>query len=199
MFEPVRVGDIGSTAQAHRVYSCYGKSVNLTANGGGQGAKTGLYFTPLPPELEGLVVDKGKIYNIKDGYIDIKVGRFPCNMPDGHYIIRKLTVNEAERLQTLPDDYTKAPGVSDTQRLKGIIYILEQGLKNIPRDTPIEVLSMYDGIATGMYCLKKMGFTNITYYATEIDPYAIKIATYNYPEIIELGDAFQVRNDDWNI
>jgi len=208
VFEPVRVGDIGSTAQAHRVYSCYGKSINLTANGGGQGAKTGLYFTPLPQELEGLVVDKGKIYNIKDGYIDIKVGRFPCNMPDGHYIIRKLTVNEAERLQTLPDDYTKAPGVSDTQRLKGIgngwtadviIYILEQGLKNIPRDTPLEVLSMYDGIATGLYCLKKMGFTNIKYYASEVDKYAIKVALHNHPEIIEIGDAFQVRDEDWSI
>ena len=44
VFEPVRIGDIGSNSQAHRVYSCYGKSVNLVANGGGQGAKTGLYF-----------------------------------------------------------------------------------------------------------------------------------------------------------
>ena len=35
VFEPVRIGDIGSNSQAHRVYSCYGKSVNLVANGGG--------------------------------------------------------------------------------------------------------------------------------------------------------------------
>lgn len=45
--QPIRLGDIQTTAQAHRVYSPYGKSVNLTANGGGQGAKTGLYMCPI--------------------------------------------------------------------------------------------------------------------------------------------------------
>ena len=39
-----RIGDIGSNAQAHRVYSPEGKSVALSALGGGQGAKTGLYL-----------------------------------------------------------------------------------------------------------------------------------------------------------
>lgn len=43
--KPVRIGDIGSSAQAHRVYSTEGKSVSLKALGGGQGAKTGLYYT----------------------------------------------------------------------------------------------------------------------------------------------------------
>ena len=70
-------------------------------------------------------------------------------------------------------------------------------MKNVPRDYPIEVLSLYDGIATGRYCLEKMGFTNITYKAYEIDKYAINVATYNYPDIEEHGDVFQVRNDDW--
>lgn len=42
--EPVRIGDIGSTAQAHRVYSSFGKSVTINAGGGGQGGKTGLYI-----------------------------------------------------------------------------------------------------------------------------------------------------------
>lgn len=41
--KPVRIGSIGTNAQAHRVYSTIGKSVSLSANGGGQGAKTGLY------------------------------------------------------------------------------------------------------------------------------------------------------------
>ena len=45
--EPIRVGDIGSTAQAHRVYSCDGKSVTINAGGGGQGGKTGLYLCPV--------------------------------------------------------------------------------------------------------------------------------------------------------
>ena len=34
--EPVRIGDIGSSSQGHRVYSSEGKAVTLSANGGGQ-------------------------------------------------------------------------------------------------------------------------------------------------------------------
>lgn len=82
---PVRVGQIGKGGQGQRIYSVHGKSVTMTANGGGMGAKTGLY---------------------------------KIDLPDGDYIIRKLTPIEAERLQTLPDNYTA--GISNTQRYKCI-------------------------------------------------------------------------------
>ena len=82
---PVRVGQVGKGGQGQRIYSVRGKSVTLSANGGGQGAKTGLY---------------------------------KIDLPDGDYIIRKLTPVEAERLQTLPDNYTA--GISNTQRYKCI-------------------------------------------------------------------------------
>lgn len=85
VIKPIRVGEYGKGGQGQRIYSVYGKSVSLTANGGGQGAKTGLY---------------------------------KIDLPDGDYIIRKLTPVEAERLQTLPDDYTM--GISNTQRYKCI-------------------------------------------------------------------------------
>lgn len=39
--EPVRIGDIGSTAQAHRVYSSFGKSVTINAGGGGHRGAAG--------------------------------------------------------------------------------------------------------------------------------------------------------------
>jgi len=39
---PVRIAKIGKGGQGDRVYSIEGKSVNLSANGGGRGAKTGL-------------------------------------------------------------------------------------------------------------------------------------------------------------
>lgn len=61
------------------------------------------------------------------------------------------------------------------------------------------VLSMYDGIGTGRYCLDKMGFTNVTYYAYEIDKPAMTVALSNYPNIIQLGDAFDLRRDDWEL
>ena len=147
-----------------------------------------------------------KVYEVRDGKITIKGKEYPIKLADGFYIIRKLTVKECCRLQTLPDDYCRA--VSASQAYKGlgngwtaevIIHILSHALKDIPRDEKILVLSMYDGIGTGRYCLDKMGFTNVKYYAYEIDKYAMQIAKSNYPDIIEYGDAFQVRNDDWKL
>lgn len=148
------------------------------------------------------------VYEVKDGLITIKDKQYPIKLPDGYYIIRKLTVTECERLQTLPDGYTQHTGVSETQCYKGIgngwtaeviIHILSNALKNVPKDEKIMVLSMYDGIGTGRYCLDKMGFTNVEYHAYEIDKYAMKIALSNYPNIIQHGDAFQVRSEKWNI
>ena len=47
-----------------------------------------------------------------------KTGLYKIDLPDGEYIIRKLNPIEAERLQTLPDNYTA--GISNTQRYKCI-------------------------------------------------------------------------------
>ena len=119
----------------------------------------------------------------------------------GGYI---LTQTNGKILFSINLPYTFA--VSDSQAYKAlgngwtaevIIHLLNHALKDVPRDEEIVVLSMYDGIATGRYCLDKMGFTNVTYHAYEIDKYPIKIALDNYPDIIEHGDAFAVREDDW--
>lgn len=48
VLSPVRLGEIGKDCQGNRVYSVRGKSVCLSANGGGKGAKTGLYKIDLP-------------------------------------------------------------------------------------------------------------------------------------------------------
>ena len=146
------------------------------------------------------------VYEVRDGQITIKDKQYPIKLADGYYLIRKLMPTECERLQTMPDGYTDA--VSNSQRYKAlgngwtaevIIHILNHALKDVPRDKELVVLSMYDGIATGRYCLDKMGFTNVKYYAYEIDPYAQKIALSNYPDIVQRGDAFQVREDGWKI
>lgn len=128
----------------------------------------------------------------------------PYNVFKDWGCIRKFHPIECERLQTLPDNYTS--GISDTQRYKCIgngwtaeiiIHLLYHALKDVPRDTEIAVLSLYDGIGTGRYCLDKMGFTNVKYHAYEIDKYAIQVANNNYPDIIQYGDAFQVREKGW--
>ena len=119
-------------------------------------------------------------------------------------ISRTMTVAEVERLQTMPIGYTKALSKTRAMNALGngwtaeiIMHIIRSW--NIPLDEEIVVLSMYDGIATGRYCFDKLGYTNIKYYAYEIDKYAIKCALDNYTDIVECGDAFQVRNDDWII
>lgn len=242
--QPVKVGILPNAkgemkdAQATRIYSVDGKSVNLVANGGGQGAKTGLYAIPVNTTTDGKAqclratcykdgmrnlicndVDKrtcvaipseyaqnAPIYEVQNGLIFIKGKSYPIELVDGYYAIRKLTVTECCRLQTLPDDYCKA--VSKSQAYKGlgngwtaevIIHILNGALKDVSRNEEIVVLSMYDGIGTGRYCLEKMGFKNIKYFAYEIDKFAKKVANDNFPDIKQMGDAFDVRNPDWTI
>lgn len=195
---PERVGCYPSpdgtikNSQGMRIYSSNGKSVNITAQGGGMGAKTGLYAVPVhhgigelthvcdydvtqqgtlrvaytdesesqgyrvySPEHKSvclryangrgteLVADKipglaipcewdedgkpikavsaadGKtytVYEVKDGQITIKSKTYPIKLADGFYIIRKLTVRECMRLQTVPEWY-EFP-VSDSQSYK---------------------------------------------------------------------------------
>lgn len=205
---PIRIGTIESNVEnkshdskQYRVYSPDGKATTLCGQGGGVGAKTGLYAVPAGGKVKGLPV-----YEVRDGLITVKDKQYPVKLQDGYYIIRKLTPTECERLQTMPDGYTAA--VSNSQRYKAlgngwtaevIIHLLNHTLKDVSRDEELVVLSMYDGIATGRYCLDKMGFKNVKYYAYEIDPYAQKIAMSNYPDIIQCGDAFRVRDDDWKI
>jgi len=128
--EPVRVGTWPNKAknQAHdsqqyRIYSVAAKRDTLCGNGGGMGAKTGLYAVPVE-FTDGVPADSvcdtdGKaysVYKVKDGEITINNKQYPIKLEDGHYIIRKLTVSECMRLQTVPEWY-EFP-VSDTQAYK---------------------------------------------------------------------------------
>ena len=56
------------------------------------------------------------VYEVRGGRITIKGKTYPIKLADGFYIIRKLTVTECKRLQTVPDTY--AFPVSDTQAYK---------------------------------------------------------------------------------
>ena len=252
---PIRVGTIesgtGSEGQEHRVYSADGKSKTLCGNGGGAGAKTGLYTVPtdcpalrvaeatakgytdiLPGECVDLTMPNSKtrrgramrekanclttscqyyqycgtldrpIYEVRDGQITIKGQQYPIKLMDGYYIIRKLTVRECMRLQTVPEGFVFP--VSNTQAYKMLgngwtVDVIAHILSYCPGITvePLEVLSMYDGMSCGHLALNKLGATVLRYYATEIDKYAIKTTQSNFPDTIQLGDAFQVREDEW--
>lgn len=225
--EPVRIGTIESKAkntdfdsQQYRVYSPDGKSVTLCGQGGGVGAKTGLYAVPVIPDGKGQFVIKaagGKeipVYEVRDGKICVMVNQkgetervekwFPIKLADGFYIIRKLTVTECMRLQTVPESYVFPVSPTQAYIMLGngwtvdVIAHIMSHFTGLTKE-PVEVLSMYDGMSCGHIALDKLGAEITAYYATEIDKYAIQTTQRNFPETIQLGDAFQVRNDDWRV
>lgn len=142
------------------------------------------------------------VYEVMNGLITIKEKQYPIKLPDGYYIIRKLTVNECMRLQTVPDSYFFP--VSNTQAYKMLgngwtVDVIAHILSFIPgiKKHSFEVMSMYDGMSCGHIALDKLKANVVSYFATEIDKYAIKTTQANYPETVHLGDAYQVRNADW--
>lgn len=268
LVDPVRIGTIENDAknqtfdsQSYRCYSPDAKSVTLCGNGGGLGAKTGLYAVPVAGRVVGRrineqghrddyneaiphfqyfevneepqktnclttvqkdnmiavpVIPDGKgqfvikaaggkeipVYEVRGGRITIKEKTYPIKLADGFYIIRKLTVTECKRLQTVPDTY--AFPVSDTQAYKMLgngwtVDVIAHIMSHFTglTEEPVEVLSMYDGMSCGHIALEKMGVNVTTYYATEIDKYAVQTTQHNYPDTMQLGDAFQVRKEDW--
>lgn len=99
------------------------KTVTINAGGGGAGGKTGLYAIPVaehsfyavPCEwdengypVKAVSCSDGKVYpvyKVDNGEITIKDKQYPIKLVDGYYIIRKLTVSECMRLQTVPEWY----------------------------------------------------------------------------------------------
>ena len=234
---PNKDGELG-TSQSRRIYSTDGKSVSLQArpNGGGaDGAATGLYAVPAGMAWRGrengsafemrddqksnavaatghqsrLVIEAadGKqmpVYEVRGGRITIKGKTYPIKLADGFYIIRKLTVTECKRLQTVPDAY--AFPVSDTQAYKMLgngwtVDVIAHIMSHFTglTEEPVEVLSMYDGMSCGHIAPDKLGAEITAYYATEIDKYAVQTTQHNYPDTMQLGDAFQVRAEDWHL
>lgn len=50
------------------------------------------------------------------------------------------------------------------------------------------VLSLFDGMSCGQIALRELGIPVETYYASEVDKYAIKTTMCNFPETVQLGD-----------
>ena len=185
---PMPNGEL-STSAGFRIYSTEAKGRYLCANGGGAGAKTGLYALPVDEPMKvpeatkkgyaeiqnGECIDltqpnsktrrgramtdksnccmtscqyyqyctklvyatpcewdengnptkavscaDGKtytVYKVENGQITIKDNQYPIKLVDGFYIIRKLTVRECMRLQTVPEWYDFSV-VSNSQAYK---------------------------------------------------------------------------------
>ena len=59
------------------------------------------------------------------------------------------------------------------------------------------ILSLFDGMSCGRLALDKADVKYGNYYAAEIDKYAVKVSSANYPNTIQLGDVTKWR--DWDI
>ena len=59
------------------------------------------------------------IYEVTDGKITIKGKQYPIKLRDGYYIIRKLTVRECMRLQTVPEWYEFPVSNSQAYKMLG--------------------------------------------------------------------------------
>lgn len=58
--------------------------------------------------------------------------------------------------------------------------------------TPLNVLSLFDGISCGQLALSRANIPVSNYFASEIDKYAIKVTQHNFPQTNQLGDVRQL-------
>lgn len=61
----------------------------------------------------------------------------------------------------------------------------------------MNILSLFDGMSGGRIALDRANIEVGTYYASEVDKYAIKVSEANYPDIVRLGDVTNWR--EWDI
>ena len=112
------------TLKRHR-HTMVAEPVNITQDGKAQCFRAAYYKDGIR-NMVGNTVDRktcvatpaciAEGYEVKDGKITIKGKQYPIKLQDGYYIIRKLTVRECMRLQTVPEWY-EFP-VSDSQAYK---------------------------------------------------------------------------------
>ena len=60
----------------------------------------------------------------------------------------------------------------------------------------MRVLSLFDGMSCGQQALERIGLKVDTYFASEIDKYAIQVTMANYPNTIQLGSVVDVNGYD---
>ena len=143
--DPVCVAQRGRYDESGKVYQHYeaqptGKTNNLTTvskdnliavnitKDGKAGKLRATYYK------DG-VTKAAPIYEVKDGLITVKGKKYPIKLVDGFYIIRKLTVRECMRLQTVPEWYEWPVSKSQAYKMLGngwtveVIAHLLRGLK----------------------------------------------------------------------
>lgn len=126
--QPAQIKQIIGGSQGYRVYDPEGLSVTLGSQGGGMGAKTGLYAIPvLTPDRTEKRQNGRRFKSVPNSKTRSgRVGKGVANTLDTScaqgvldgYRIRKLTPRECFRLQGFPDEYfDRAAAVNSDRQL----------------------------------------------------------------------------------
>ena len=135
----VGILDMAGQEQIKRVYGTNGKCATLTTCQGGHREPKVFEKIAEPLNAENMKIREATkavpIYEVKDGFITVKGKKYPIKLVDGFYIIRKLTVRECMRLQTVPEWYEWPVSKSQAYKMLGngwtveVIAHLLRGLK----------------------------------------------------------------------
>lgn len=180
-----QIGFIKNNAQGQRVYD-ENVACTLQANGGGLGAKTGLYLVKQATKIGYAVAEEGDSINLDQPNSKTRRGRVgnqrantlttSCNQAVIQYgDIRRLTLRECWRLMGFDDkDFDKAINVdigsrkmSDSQLYKQagnsiVVNVLEEIYKCLMRLYPndfkqdMNIISLFSGIGAFEKALKKV-------------------------------------------
>lgn len=92
-----------------------------------------------------------KVYRVEKGFIGINCKQYPIKLADGYYIIRKLTVTECKRLQTVPEWYEFPVSKAQAYKMLGngwtvevIAHLINSALTNKTIVEEMEQKSIFD-------------------------------------------------------
>ena len=134
-----KLGYVPTLFNAYNEQEIIGKAPTVTTWSGSQTTSASVnIFTPFRlKEYEQSSAQAQRVYSVRGKSVTLnangggqggKTGLYKIDLPDGDYIIRKLTPIECERLQTMPDEFTRygknekgdVVEISKTQRYKCI-------------------------------------------------------------------------------
>ncbi|MCM1525471.1 MAG: DNA cytosine methyltransferase [Ruminococcus sp.] len=166
---PVRIGDIGSNSQGHRVYAVDGKSVSLSANGGGQGGGTGLYAVPVMRVNEGT----------KKGFAEISPGECVDLAYANSRTRRGRTMREKSNCLTTSCEFYQYCGTVEKP-----IYTVENGFTEIDgKPYPIK-------IKDGCYIIRKL---------SPVECERLQTLPDNYTEGVSNAQRYKQLGNGWTV
>lgn len=111
--------------------------------------------------------------------------------------IRRLTPEECDKLQGIPDWYDWS-GISESQHYKQDgngwqCDTIKHCWSFLPKfDRPIRVWSLFDGMSCASIVLKELNINVECFISSEIDSHAIKVEKQNFPDMIQVGSVTDI-------